>query len=85
MNCHFPQNDSARAESEYICKTDLQYIVPTDGTPLIRGLIQDHVDSRVKLTKRDTFLEKWHINSFFLPDLPVLQDWNLLLWIGTLK
>ena len=42
MNCHYPQNDIARAEAEFIANTNLQFIVPTDGTPL-RGLIQDHV------------------------------------------
>jgi RNA polymerase Rpb1, domain 2 len=39
MNCHFPQNYLAAAESKYIAATDLQFIVPTDGSPL-RGLIQ---------------------------------------------
>ena len=36
---------------------DNQYIVPTSGNPL-RGLIQDHVASGVKLTCKETFLEK---------------------------
>ena len=44
-----------RAEAMYICLTDHQYLVPTDGSPL-RGLIQDHVVSGVYLTKRDTFM-----------------------------
>ena len=35
--------------------TDNQYIVPTSGNPL-RGLIQDHVASGVKLTCKNTFL-----------------------------
>lgn len=37
--------------------TDNQYIVPTSGQPL-RGLIQDHVASGVKLTCKDTFLTR---------------------------
>lgn len=37
--------------------TDNQYIVPTSGNPL-RGLIQDHVASGVKMTCKDTFLTK---------------------------
>ncbi|GMF49967.1 unnamed protein product [Phytophthora fragariaefolia] len=57
MNMHFPQNELARAEAYNIACNDNQYIVPTDGSPL-RGLIQDHVDSGVKLTQRDTFLTK---------------------------
>ncbi|ETV70991.1 hypothetical protein H257_13721 [Aphanomyces astaci] len=57
MNMHFPQNELARAEAYTIANNDNQYIVPTDGSPL-RGLIQDHVDSGVKLTQRDTFLTK---------------------------
>lgn len=60
MNCHFPQSDLARAEAKYIARTDLQYIVPTDGSPL-RGLIQDHVVGGVKLTKQDTFFRKMGI------------------------
>ena len=42
------QDELARAEANYICNTDNQYIVPTSGNPL-RGLIQDHVASGVKL------------------------------------
>ncbi|GMI13184.1 hypothetical protein TrLO_g9208 [Triparma laevis f. longispina] len=57
MNCHFPQSDLARAEAEHIASNDLQYIVPTDGSPL-RGLIQDHVDGGVKLCQKNSFLEK---------------------------
>ena len=75
MNCHFPQSDLARAEAEYIAKTDLQFIVPTDGSPL-RGLIQDHVVAGVKLTKRDTFLEKWEYQQLLyaaLASLPRLE------------
>ncbi|CAK4067593.1 unnamed protein product [Aphanomyces euteiches] len=57
MNMHFPQNELARSEAYNIANNDNQYIKSTDGTPL-RGLIQDHVDSGVKLTQRDTFLTK---------------------------
>ena len=79
MNCHFPQSDIARAESIHIARTDLQYIVPTDGSPL-RGLIQDHVVGGVKLTKRDTFLEKWEYQQLLfaclasLPGLEVIRS-----------
>jgi DNA-directed RNA polymerase I subunit RPA1 len=52
-----PQNDLARAEANFIMNTDNQYIVPTSGNPL-RGLIQDHVASGVKLTCKDTFLTR---------------------------
>jgi len=52
-----PQSELARAEATYICNTDNQYIVPTSGNPL-RGLIQDHVASGVKLTCKNTFLCK---------------------------
>eukprot|EP01035_Chromulina_nebulosa_P018336 gene18336-24027_t len=57
MNCHFVQDDLSRAEANFICNTDNQYIVPTSGNPL-RGLIQDHVASAVKMTSKDTFLTK---------------------------
>ncbi|KAJ0407192.1 hypothetical protein ATCC90586_005281 [Pythium insidiosum] len=57
MNMHFPQNELARSEAYNIAANDNQYLVPTDGSPL-RGLIQDHVDSGVKLTQRDTFLTR---------------------------
>lgn len=75
MNGHFPQNDIAQAEASCIMATDLQYIVPTDGSPL-RGLIQDHVDGGVKLCNKDTFLEKWeYIQLIFaaLASLPGLE------------
>eukprot|EP01039_Chlorochromonas_danica_P006231 gene6231-6870_t len=57
MNCHFVQSELARAEAYNICNTDNQYIVPTSGNPL-RGLIQDHVASAVKLTCKDSFLDR---------------------------
>lgn len=77
MNCHFPQNDLARAEAQYIAQTDLQYIVPTDGTPL-RGLIQDHVVGGVKLTKKDTFLEKWEYQQLLFAALTSLSGLELI-------
>ena len=51
------QNEVARAEANYVCSTDQQYIVPTSGNP-IRGLIQDHVACAVKLTQKNTFLTR---------------------------
>jgi DNA-directed RNA polymerase I subunit RPA1 len=77
MNCHFPQSDLGRAEAEYIAKTDLQFIVPTDGSPL-RGLIQDHVVGGVKLTKRDTFLEKWEYQQLLFAALASLPGLELI-------
>lgn len=77
MNCHFPQSDLARAECENIAKTDLQFIVPTDGSPL-RGLIQDHVVAGVKLTKRDTFLEKWEYQQLLFAALASLPRLELI-------
>lgn len=79
MNCHFPQNDIGRAEAIYIARNDLQYIVPTDGSPL-RGLIQDHVIGGVKLTTKDTFLEKWEYQQLLfaclssLPGIEVIRS-----------
>jgi len=77
MNCHFPQNDICRAESEFIVRTDLQFIVPTDGSPL-RGLIQDHVDAGVKLTSKDTFLEGWEYQQLIFSCLSSLSGLELL-------
>lgn len=77
LNCHFPQSDLARAEAQYIARTDLQYIVPTDGTPL-RGLIQDHVVGGVKLTKRDTFLEKWEYQQLLFASMSSLSGLEFL-------
>ena len=57
MNCHYLQSELARAEALHIANTDNQYIIPTSGAP-IRGLIQDHVASAVRLTCKDTFLTK---------------------------
>mmetsp|Transcript_26267 Transcript_26267/g.72151 ORF Transcript_26267/g.72151 Transcript_26267/m.72151 type:complete len:1757 (+) Transcript_26267:362-5632(+) len=77
MNCHFPQSDLGRAEAEYIAKTDLQFIAPTDGAPL-RGLIQDHVVAGVKLTKRDTFLDKWEYQQLMFAALVSLPRLELI-------
>lgn len=77
MNCHFPQSYLGRSEAEYIAKTDLQFIVPTDGSPL-RGLIQDHVVAGVKLTKRDTFLEKWEYQQLLFAALASLPRLELI-------
>eukprot|EP00535_Pseudo-nitzschia_heimii_P007277 CAMPEP_0197177440 /NCGR_PEP_ID=MMETSP1423-20130617/3038_1 /TAXON_ID=476441 /ORGANISM="Pseudo-nitzschia heimii, Strain UNC1101" /LENGTH=1717 /DNA_ID=CAMNT_0042626981 /DNA_START=139 /DNA_END=5289 /DNA_ORIENTATION=+ len=77
MNCHFPQSDLGRAEAEYIAKTDLQFIAPTDGSPL-RGLIQDHVVAGVKLTKRDTFLSKWEYQQLMFAALVSLPQLELI-------
>jgi len=41
MNCHLPMGLLAKTECQTVIATPLQYIVPTDGSP-IRGLIQDH-------------------------------------------
>ncbi|RKO90746.1 hypothetical protein BDK51DRAFT_13633, partial [Blyttiomyces helicus] len=57
MNAHLPQNEVARAEAMLIARTDLQYLVPTDGG-VLRGLIQDHVDAGVLMTARDTVLTR---------------------------
>ena len=57
MNCHFPQDELSRAEAETIACTDEQYLAPTNGKPL-RGLIQDHVGSGVKLTGKNCFLTR---------------------------
>ena len=77
MNCHFPQSDNARAECEFIANTDLQYIVPTDGSPL-RGLIQDHVDAGVKMTGKDTFLERWEYQQLIFASLTSLSGLEII-------
>jgi DNA-directed RNA polymerase I subunit RPA1 len=77
MNCHFPQNDLARAEAQYIAQTDLQYIVPTDGSPL-RGLIQDHVVGGVKMTKKDTFFKRWEYQQLLFAALSSLSGLEVI-------
>jgi DNA-directed RNA polymerase I subunit RPA1 len=77
MNCHFPQNDLARAEAQYIVQTDLQYIVPTDGSPL-RGLIQDHVVGGVKMTKRDTFFKRWEFQQLLFAAMTSLSGLEVI-------
>lgn len=75
MNCHFPQDELSRAEAETIACTDEQYLVPTNGKPL-RGLIQDHVGSGVKLTGKDCFLtraEFQHVLFCTLSGLPGVE------------
>jgi len=77
MNCHFPQNYLATAESKFIVGTDLQYIVPTDGSPL-RGLIQDHVDAGVKLTQKNTFIERWQFQQLLFHALSSLEGLDVI-------
>lgn len=77
MNCHFPQSDLGRSEAKCIARTDLQYIVPTDGSPL-RGLIQDHVVGGVKLTKKDTFLEKWEYQQLLFAAIASLDGLEMI-------
>ncbi|ORZ31924.1 hypothetical protein BCR44DRAFT_1539185 [Catenaria anguillulae PL171] len=80
MNVHFPQNEVARAEAYLIANTDNQYLVPTDGSPL-RGLIQDHVVTGVRLTARDTFLSRDEYQQLLMGSLPhdVLRKGRILL------
>jgi DNA-directed RNA polymerase I subunit RPA1 len=77
MNCHFPQSDLGRAEAKFIAQTDLQFIVPTDGSPL-RGLIQDHVVGGVKLTKKDTFLNREEYQQLLFAALASLPRLELI-------
>ncbi len=57
MNLHFPQDELARSEAYNLIATQYQFLVPTSGKPL-RGLIQDHIDMGVLLTKRDNLLDR---------------------------
>ncbi|BFY99615.1 hypothetical protein BsWGS_02655 [Bradybaena similaris] len=65
MNAHFPQCELSRAEASVLARTDFQYLVPKDGTPLA-GLIQDHVVAGVALTIRGRFFTR--------------QDYTGLVW-----
>ena len=71
MNCHLPMTLGAKTEAQEILATAEQYIVPTDGEP-IRGLIQDHIDAAVKLTQRDTFLDKDLFCQILAPAITVM-------------
>lgn len=77
MNCHFPQSDLGRAEAKFIAQTDLQFIAPTDGSPL-RGLIQDHVVGGVQLTKKDTFLNREEYQQLLFAALASLPRLELI-------
>lgn len=57
MNIHFPQTSLGRAEAMTIARTDLQYLVPTDGD-VLRGLIQDHVCAGVEMTSKNTLVDR---------------------------
>jgi DNA-directed RNA polymerase I subunit RPA1 len=78
MNCHFLQSELARAEAYFIANTDNQYIIPTSGNPL-RGLIQDHVASAVKLTCKDTFLTKENFQQLVFIALSGLSGTEIVL------
>jgi len=77
MNCHLPQDDLARSEAENIVATDLQYIVPTDGSPL-RGLIQDHVDGGVKMCGLDCFFARWEYQQLLFATLASLPGQEVI-------
>lgn len=57
LNMHFPQNELARSEAQYLVTTHAQYLTPKDGSPLA-GLIQDCVVASVMLTMRGKFLNR---------------------------
>jgi len=57
INLHLPQSELCRAEAYEVAYTNHQYCSTTDGSPL-RGLIQDHVDMGVMLTRLGNFLSK---------------------------
>lgn len=66
INVHFPQDQMGRAEAATIVQNDLQYIVPTDGSP-VRGLIQDHVIAGVQICQIDrTFTQEEYSELVFL-------------------
>jgi len=66
INVHFPQDQLGRAEAATIVQNDLQYIVPTDGSP-VRGLIQDHVIAGVQICQLSrTFTQEEYSELVFL-------------------
>ena len=72
INVHFPQSHLARSEAYNIAANKLQYISCKDGGPL-RGLMQDHVDGALLLTKKDTFLER---EEYVQLMFSCMQSWN---------
>lgn len=71
MNLHFPQNEVARAEAYGLALNDLQYVKPTDGSPL-RGLIQDHVDAGVLMCQKNTFFTRGQYQQLLMQACSVL-------------
>lgn len=67
LNLHFPQNELARSEANYIISTHNQYLTPKDGSPLA-GLIQDCVVASVMLTVRGKFFTR--------------EDYHQLIYMG---
>jgi DNA-directed RNA polymerase I subunit RPA1 len=66
INVHFPQDQLGRAEAATIVQNDLQYMVPTDGSP-VRGLIQDHVIAGVQICQMNrTFTREEYAELSFL-------------------
>uniref|UniRef100_A0A2P2I841 DNA-directed RNA polymerase subunit n=1 Tax=Hirondellea gigas TaxID=1518452 RepID=A0A2P2I841_9CRUS len=57
MNLHFPQNELARSEAQYLVTTHNQYLTPKDGSPLA-GLVQDCVVAGVMLSVRGTLFNR---------------------------
>lgn len=72
MNVHFPQNELARAEARGIALAHRQYI-SLGGVPL-RGLIQDHVVSGVRMICRDAFYDRGTFQQMLYTAVGELED-----------
>ncbi|XP_063869177.1 DNA-directed RNA polymerase I subunit RPA1-like [Scylla paramamosain] len=69
LNMHFPQNELARSEAQYLVTTHAQYLTPKDGSPLA-GLIQDCVVASVMLTMRGKFFTRQDYQQLVYSGLP---------------
>ena len=57
MNLHVPQSLETRAEVMSLCMVPLMMLTPQSNRPVM-GIVQDSLTAVMKMTRRDTFIEK---------------------------
>ena len=57
MNLHVPQSLETQAEVMSLCMVPLMMLTPQSNRPVM-GIVQDSLTAVMKMTRRDTFIEK---------------------------
>lgn len=57
MNLHLPQSLATKAEIQELCMVPKMIVTPQANRPCM-GIVQDTLTASLKMTRRDTFIEK---------------------------